>query len=450
MPRNFDIVVIGSGSAASAVAFRCRAAGRNMAIIDVRPFGGTCALRGCDPKKVLVGAAETLDRARRGEGSGVAAESLRLVWRDLMRFKRTFTTPVPAQREEKFTQAGVVALHGQARFIGPSTVQVGEEVLEGRYVVIASGQTPAHLGIPGEELLTTSEAFLDLDELPRRIVFVGGGYIAMEFAHIAARAGARVTILHRDRQPLPRFDPGLVGQLVARTRELGVTVELETEVTAVEARQGQLFVHAGAAERARGWEADMVVHAAGRVADIDGMNLAAAGVEWGRHGVKVNEYLQSVSNPKVYAAGDAAASGGPPLTPVAGYEGAIVAENVLGGNCVRPSYHAIPTVVFTIPPLAAVGLTEQEARDQGFKFVAHTAATADWYSSRRVGEKFSGYNVLVEAGTDYILGAHLLGDQAEETINLFALAMRSGLRAAELQKTLFSYPTHGSDVQYML
>ena len=450
MTRKFDLVVIGTGSAASAVASRCRSAGWQVAIIDSRPFGGTCALRGCDPKKVLVGAAEALDWVRRMKGKGIRAEELRIDWQELMRFKRSFIEAVPKNREEGFAKAGVAAFHGRARFVSPSSVQVNDDVLEGRYVVIAAGQKPADLKIPGTEYLTTSEQFLELNELPKRILFIGGGYIAFEFAHVAVRAGAQVTIVHRGPRPLPLFDPDLVDQIVKSSRELGVDVQLGTEVVGVEKSSGQLIVQASASGQQRTFEADMVVHAAGRVPEIDDMNLDAAGVAWDNQGVKVNEFLQSVSNPAVYAAGDAAASGGLPLTPVAGYEGIIVAANLLKGNSQKPNYLGIPTVVFAIPPLASVGLGESEARKQALKFRVKKEITSSWYSSRRVGEKYSGFKVLVEEDTDRILGAHLLGSEAEEVINLFGLAMRSGMRAADLKHMLYAYPTRGSDVPYML
>jgi glutathione reductase (NADPH) len=191
MTRAFDVIVIGTGSAASAVASRCRDAGWQVAIVDSRPFGGTCALRGCDPKKVLVGAAEAVDWTRRMQGRGIQAEKVQIDWPELMRFKRSFTEPIPLRREDEFAKAGIAAFHGRARFGGPTTVQVGEETLEGRHVVIAAGEGPADLGIPGAEHLTTSDQFLELNELPRRILFIGGGYIAFEFAHVAARAGSQ-------------------------------------------------------------------------------------------------------------------------------------------------------------------------------------------------------------------------------------------------------------------
>src|SRR5712692_3719837 len=383
-------------------------------------------------------------------GKGIQAEKLQIDWQELMRFKRSFTEPVPKSTEEKFAKAGIAAFHARARFVGPSSVQVNGEVLEGRYVVIAAGQKPADLKIPGTEHLTTSEQFLELEELPKRILFIGGGYIAFEFAHVAARAGAEVTIVHRGARPLPHFDPDLVDQVVKRTRELGAHVQLGTEVIGVEKSSGQLVVHASASGQERTFEADMVVHAAGRVPEIDDMSLDAAGVAWDNQGVKVNEFLQSVSNPAVYSAGDAAASGGPPLTPVAGYEGTIVAANLLKGNHRKGNYLGIPTVVFTIPALASVGVNEREAREQGLKYQVKKELTATWYSSRRVAEKYSGYKVIVEEGTDRILGAHLLGDQAAETVNLFAVAIRSGMRATDLSHMVFSYPTHASDLPYML
>lgn len=446
----FDLVVIGTGAAASTVASQCRSAGWQVAVIDSRPFGGTCALRGCDPKKVLVGAAEVLDWNHRMTGKGVRAEHVRIEWPELMRFKQSFTTPVPKRREETFAKAGIAAFHGRAHFVSSTAVRVGEEVLEGRHVVVATGAQPVNLHISGAEHFTTSDQFMELTELPQRIVFIGGGYISFEFAHVAARVGAHVTILHRGARPLKGFDPDLVDRLVQRTRNLGIDVQLQTELKGIEKAGSRLMMHASTDGERRAFEADLVVHGAGRIPEIDDLNLSAAKVQYDERGVQVNEYLQSVSNQAVYAAGDAAASGGPPLTPVAGYEGEIVAANLLEGNHRKPNYLAVPTVVFTVPPLAAVGLLEETAREQGLRFTRNHQDTSSWYSSRRVGEECSGFKVLLEEGSGRILGAHLVGPHADEVINLFALAIRSGLVATNLKEVLLTYPTQGSDIEYML
>lgn len=451
MPHQFDLVVIGTGSAASVVAHTCRRAGWSVAVIDSRPFGGTCALRGCDPKKVLVGAADALDRVHRLQGRGVRADRLRLDWSELMRFKRGMIEAVPTQREDGFARAGIETLHGRARFVGPGAITVGNHSLEGRHVLVAAGARPADLPIEGREHLVTSEQFLDIDVLPPRVLFVGGGYISFEFGHVAARAGATVTIIHHGTRPLHAFDPDLVDVLVAKSRALGIDVRLGATVTRISQTGNVFTVHAAVNDETLQIEADMVVHGAGRVPEIDDLNLDAAGVKWDLRGVTVNEYLQSVSNPAVYAAGDAAASGAPRLTPVAGYDGQIVAANLLDEKPRRtPDYAVIPGVVFTIPPLAAVGLLESGARRRGLDFEVRHGDTSSWYSSRRVAETHSGFKVLVEKLSGRILGAHVLGPHADDVINLFAMAMRTGTTASSVKEMRFGYPTAGSDLPYMV
>ena len=448
--KRYDLIVIGTGSAASSVAPRCRKAGWTVAIIDSRPFGGTCALRGCDPKKVLVGAAEALHWTHRLNGRGVHPAGARIDWRELMAFKRALIAPVPEGQEHWLRDVGIDTFHGRAKFVSRSVIHVGGDALEGTHVVIASGAMPAKLGIPGEEHLITSEEFLELDQLPKRIVFVGGGYVSMEFANVAVRAGAHVTVLHRGSRPLDGFDPDLADKVAQAARESGITLGLETQVQRVRKTAGGFAVDAASPRGSTPFEADLVVHGAGRVAEIDDLDLATAGVERGKRGVLVNEYLQSISNPAVYAAGDAAETEGLPLTPVAVLEGGAVADNLLRGNITRPNYSGTPTVAFTLSPIAAVGLSEHDARHQGLKFRVNSQDTSGWYSARRVGETHAASKVLVEEGTGRILGAHLLGPSADELINIFALAIRRGLTAEDLKDVMFAYPTHASDVGYMV
>jgi glutathione reductase (NADPH) len=447
MTQRFDVVAIGTGSAASTAAWKLQAAGRRVAVVDSRPYGGTCALRGCDPKKVLVGAAEALDRIQRMDGKGLQAQSPRIDWPALMRFKRTFTQPVPEAREREFIGGGISTLHGRARFVGPRRLKVGDDEIEAEHFVVAAGARPATLPFPGAEHVITSERFLELDALPPSIAFVGGGYISFEFAHIAVRAGAQAVILHGGVRPLEGFDPDLVGELVTASRERGIDVKLGARVDRVEKGSDSFVVYASGGVQVK---ADLVVHGAGRVPEIDDLGLEEANVQRSPRGVKVNDFLQSVSNPAVYAAGDAAATAGLPLTPVAGYEGGLVAANILEGNRRKPEYSGIPSVVFTIPPLAAVGLGVQAARERNLKFRVNHQWTESWYSSRRTAERHTGFKVLVEEGSGRILGAHLLGAQAEELVNIFALAIRAGLGKADLERVIFAYPSHASDLSYML
>ena len=448
MAKQFDLIVIGTGTAAATAAHRCANARWRVAVIDHLPYGGTCALRGCDPKKVLVGVAEALDHARRIRGKGLSGE-LSIEWRALMAFKRSFTEPVADNMEQSFRKKGIATYHGRARFVGPRSVEVGGETLEGRFVLIATGAEPAKLDIPGEEHLVTSTEFLDLEELPEHIVLVGGGYIAAEFSHIAARAGARVTVLQRGERMLKAFDADVVAWLSEKSRDIGIDVRLKTTVQRIEKTSDGFAVHTVADGKPESFSADLVVHAAGRVPELDSLDLHAAGIETEKGRLKLNDYLQSVSNPAVYAAGDAAAEG-PPLTPVSAHDGRVASANMLKGNHRKPDYLGVPSVAFTIPPLAAVGLAEEAARTQGLKFRAHTQKASSWYTARRVGEPTYGFKVLIEEGTDRILGAHLVGPHVDEAINVFALAIRSGQTAKDLQDTIFAYPTGASDIGYML
>src|SRR5215218_4949330 len=490
--HTFDLIIIGTGTAAPTTASECSSAGLSVAIIDSLPFGGTCALRGCDPKKVLVEAAKIIDSNQRHENKGITGSGgVHIKWSDLISFKRTFTDPFPKHREDGYINAEIVPFHGHARFIGPTTVKVevdkdtnnnNNTFLNGKHILIATGSKPINLNVPGSENIITSDQFLELgdDNLPNRIVFVGGGYISFEFAHIAARAGAKVTILHRGKQPLEHFDPDLVNRLVQRSRDIGIDVRLQAAVKSIDKSssslssssmttfngdgRNKLVVHYSSSsdiskknkqnsdEMTSTVEADMVVHGAGREPNINGLNLMdAGGVKYTHRGITVNEYLQSVSNPAVYAAGDVAANMGLPLTPVASYDGAVVANNLIRGNTLKSNYNGLPSVVFTIPPLVSVGMQEKEAKDQGLRFKTKYEDTSSWASSRRVGETCAGFKVLVEEDTNRILGAHILGPHAEEIINIFSIAIRLGLTTKDLNDPiLYTYPTNSSDILYML
>lgn len=451
MAKNYDLIVIGSGTAAQVASNWVAAAGWKVAVTDYRPFGGTCALRGCDPKKMLIAGAEVLDGFRRMTDHGVLGKDARIDWHELMAFKRTFTGPVPANQEKGFKKKGIDAYHAAARFTGPNALELdGGDTLEAKYILIATGARPVPLKFPGAEFLVTNEEFFELNALPKRVVLVGGGYIASEFSHIAAHAGAKVTVLQSGSRLLPQFDPDLVGWLMTSFQRAGIDVRTEHTVQAVEKNGSAFVVRARTKNGEQTFEADLVVHAAGRVADLDQLELKAGGIERDEHGhLKLNEFLQSTSNPAIYAAGDAAAKG-PSLTPVSSYDAKIVARNLLEGNHHRPDYRGVPSVAFTIPPIAAVGLSEEAARTQEIKFRKKTENASNWYTARRMAESVYGYKVLIDEDTDRVLGAHLVGPNVDEVINLFALAIQQGLTTAALKTTIFAYPTGASDIGYMM
>jgi glutathione reductase (NADPH) len=365
--KEFDLIVIGGGTGGNGVARMAANAGWNVASIDSLPFGGTCALRGCDPKKMLIAITEGVEWAHNLNGKGLEAQTS-VDWPAMIAFKRTFTDAMPGRIEGGLEKAGITVLHGGARFTGRDTIEVNGETLSARHFHIATGARPMTLNIPGEELLATSTEFLELPERPDRLVFVGGGFIAMEFAHISKRAGAReVTVLEMMERPLINFDPDLVEILREATTELGVDLRTRAKVLKIEKNGADFTVTYETPNGTETVKRDLVVHATGRVPDIDHLNLEAAGVEYSHKGIKVSSFMRT-SNPAIFAAGDCADSG-PHLTPVSAYEGRIAGKNLLAGKDEREvNYPPIPSVVFTLPQLASVGLSEAAAREKGLDF----------------------------------------------------------------------------------
>jgi len=450
MTKSYDLIVVGAGMAGVAAANKCASHGWDVAIVDALPYGGTCALRGCDPKKILRRGAEIIDGARLMRGKGIDDRGLAINWDDLMTHKRGFTDPVPQNLELDLASHGVDTLHGRARFTDKNRADIDGVPLEAGHFLIASGARPRQLDFPGHEHLIDSTDFLSLEALPARILFLGGGFISFEFAHIAARAGSSPVIIDRGERPLKGFDPDLVDLLVARGSEAGIDVRRTTVITSVEKSDNGYRVNLDRSGVAETIECDLVVHGAGRTPDLESLDLDAAGVDWGPRGVSVAGHLQSTTNPSVYAAGDSADTPGMPLTPVAVFEGKVAASNMVNGTTRTPDYVGVPTAVFTIPELARVGLLEQQARERGLDIDVRFSNTSGWYSNYRIGETTAAAKILVDRTTDQVVGAHLLGPEYAELINIIGLAMKLKLTTRQLKSMTAAYPTVGSDLGSML
>lgn len=248
---------------------------------------------------------------------------------------------------------------------------------------------------------------------------------------------------------LKEFDADLVGWLMESFQKLSIDVRTKTTVLSVEKTATGYTVVSSENGKKSTLEADIVVHASGRAPEFDSLDLAARGITTEKGRLKLNEFLQSVSNPFVYAAGDAARMG-PPLTPVSSHDAKVVAANLLNGKQRKPNYLAVPSVAFTIPPIAAVGLTEARALELGLKFRVQSKKTPMWFTARQQAEPVYGFKVLIEEDSGHILGAHLVGPHVDEVINVFALAMRHGLTREDLETTMFAYPSGASDIGSML
>jgi glutathione reductase (NADPH) len=306
------------------------------------------------------------------------------------------------------------------------------------------------MDFPGQEHLIDSTDFLNLEDLPHRVLFVGGGFVSFEFAHISARAGASPVIIDHGTRPLHAFDPDLVELLVARGAEVGIDMRRETDITSIKRAGSTYQVTVETSGTQSMIETDLVVHGAGRVPQLSKLGLNAANIAYSKRGVTVARHLQSTTNPAVYAAGDSADTPGMPLTPVAVFEGKVAASNMLKGTTHTPDYDGVPTAVFTVPELARVGLLEEDARAKGIDLDVRYHDTSGWYSNYRVGESTAAVKILIDTSNDTIIGAHMLGPEYGELINFLGLAMKLRLTTHQLKAMTATYPSVGSDLGSML
>jgi glutathione reductase (NADPH) len=356
---------------------------------------------------------------------------------------------IPGSLADLMNRRGVEVIRERGRFAGPNAIAVGGETLEARHIVVATGSKPRRLPFPGAELMITSDDVLSERTLPASIVFVGGGAIALEFSHVYARTGTRVTILEVLPRLLANMDADAVAQLRGATERIGVAIHTGIEIRRIDRAGDRLRViyEKGGSERAI--EADRVVNGAGRIADIDGLDLAAGQVASQNGRIVLDAHLRSTSNQTVYACGDAVATH-PQLSPIATYEGRIVGRNIVDGPTHSADYASIPACVFTVPALASVGLTQEAAEEKGIECRVAVNDMHNWLSGRTYAETAAWAKVLIDKPTDRIVGAHILGHAGEELIHVFALAMKHGITASEVTDFVYGFPTFSADIKSML
>ncbi|MFZ7127552.1 MAG: dihydrolipoyl dehydrogenase family protein [Desulfobacterales bacterium] len=450
--NQFDVVVVGSGTAGQTAAYDLREKGLKVAVIERsdRP-GGTCALTGCQPKKYFYEITEAVARCRHLQGSGIIAPPAGS-WPQVRTRKNEFTSPIPDRTVEGLRDAGIEFLRGNARYADADTLVLDDRQIHARYHVLATGAVPMPLPFEGNRHLIDNEAFLDIEELPSRIVFVGGGFISFEFAHFAARLGpddARIHIIEAMERPLGPFDAEMVDLLVEASEEDGIEVRSGVEITSVDRHSGGFTV---ATASGAPLEADLVVHGAGRSPAIEGMNLEAAGIEFTRKGIKVDDAMRT-SHPRVFAVGDCAET--IQLARVADREAHVAAENILadmgGAELSRIDYDTVPVLLFTYPQYGMVGKTEEQLGKDGTEYRESSGDHLSWPTYRRVGLRHAAYKIL--AGSDRrILGAHFISDNATGLVNTLRHAMMEGLTVDALHERsiVTPYPSRESDLIYML
>ncbi|HVZ41077.1 MAG TPA: NAD(P)/FAD-dependent oxidoreductase [Candidatus Kapabacteria bacterium] len=443
----YDFIVIGGGRAGFSALAPVAASGERTALIDHGAIGGLCSLNGCNPKKVLVRSSEVVEELSNAHRFGVDVAGMHAEWGRVIDRKETFTGGVTEQSEQMLREMGTDLIHGAPRFIGQDRLVVGDEEYHARAFVIATGSIPRPLDFSGAEHVRSTDDILALRTVPKHLVCIGAGVVAFEFAQVFARLGSRVTILARD-PALAGVEEELAAALLDYSRELGIEVVSVESVAEVRDGGGEYAVAYLSGETSAEIVADFVLNAAGRVASLEGLDLDAADVRTDAHGVVVTPYLRSVSNGAVFAAGDA--HGRMQLSPVATYEGFIVARNYLEGDAEMADYRVIPRAIYTIPALASVGITEADARRQGIVPTVVSSDMKEWKVVAIAGAELARAKVLIDAESDAILGAHLLGPSSAELIHLFAMAMRFNITATQLRTMQYAYPTVASTIPSML
>lgn len=440
MAYDYDTIVIGGGPGGLAAAYGL-AAKQKVLVIESDLWGGTCPNYGCDPKKMLYRGVEVKNATLRMNGFGISGTA-RIDWPSLMAFKRSYTTGIPAGTLTGLTRTGIKTLYGRAQLLGQHMVKVGSQNVTGEHIVIATGHTPRFPDIPGANLLKTSRDFLDVDELPTSIAFIGTGYVSVELANIAAAAGADVHIIgHSDRllRAFPKVATEALKQLLLKT---GIHFHPNVELTKISPLGTMTHLHADGFDL----NVDMAVTAMGRIANVADLGLANAGIKSDLRGIPVDDHLRTaVAN--IYAIGDVNLKPQPKLTPVAGFEGRYVAQQILGSQ--EPiHYPAIPTIVFGPTELAKVGVALEDALAAPEQYQVTHNETTHWYTYNRIQDPDAQVWTIVDKSTGKLAGAVVLASLAEDLINTFAAAIDAGQEPSDLNR-IYAYPSAQSDLQYL-
>lgn len=439
----FDLVVIGAGSGGVRAARIASGHGAKVAIVEEHKIGGTCVIRGCVPKKLLVyGAhfAEDLEDARR---FGWSLEGARFDWATLRDNVLSEVTRISGLYQQTLSNHNVTIFNGHAQLTGPNTVRIDDREVTSRIVLIATGARPHVPDIPGAEYGITSNDAFHLPQLPKRIVIAGAGYIANEFAGIFNEFGAKVTLVNRTDQILRGYDEQVRDRLLQITMAKGIQVLLKAPLERIEkhAEAEELTLHL---QGGLNVQCDAVLFATGRVPNTENLGLDAADVQIDAKGAIRVDADNRTTCASVYAVGDV--TNRVQLTPVAIREGHAFADTVFGNKPTRVDYHCIPSAVFSHPPLAGVGMTEAEARNKLGDVKVYTADFRPMKNVLAGRNERALYKVIVDPANDKIVGAHLIGPDAPEILQVLAVAVKAGLKKSQLDDCIALHPTMAEEL----
>jgi glutathione reductase (NADPH) len=434
---DFDLVVIGGGSGGVRAARVAAELGAKVALIESSQLGGTCVNLGCIPKKLLVYAAEFGHAWDEAAGYGFRVSEPTFDWATLVQRKNVEIARLNRAYEGLLHQAGVELIRGRAALIDPHTAQVAGRLLRSRYLLIATGGVPDLPRVAGRQHAITSDEAFHLPSLPQRVMLVGGGYIALEFASIFEGLGREVEVLHRGDQILRGFDRDVRDHLASELRKQGIAVRCCTSVRSIERRGHELDVKL---ENGESTSCDLLLFATGRVPNTADLGLERAGVALDGRGAVKADRLGRSSVPHIFAVGDVVGRFG--LTPVAIAQGHAVARTLFaGGGPVEPDLEHVPTAVFSQPPVAVVGLPEHDARAQYQRIATYRSVFTPLKHRLTGRDRQSLVKLVVDDDSDRVLGCHMVGADAPEIIQGFAVALKVGATKAQFDSVIGLHPS---------
>ncbi|KRL99050.1 dihydrolipoyl dehydrogenase family protein [Liquorilactobacillus satsumensis] len=433
---DYDVLYLGSGHGTFDGAIPLAATGKRVAVVESGLIGGTCPNRGCNAKITLDAPVALQQTATALQG--LVSPQLELNWNATVAHKHEVIKDLPGFIAGLLKDAGVTLFKGRGHFIDPHTIAVGTQQLSAEKIVIATGLHPHRLDIPGRQLAHDSREFMNLQELPHRIVIIGAGYISLEFATIANAFGAQVTVLLRGDKALRKFHQPFVQKLLALLEKRGVTFIKNTTVTSFSEEYGVKQVHYNQTETVA---ADWILDATGRNPNTEGLGLTELGVAYDEAGIIVNDHLQTTV-PNIYASGDVIKKKQPRLTPTAIFESKYLQQLFAGTTTAPIDYPAIPSVVFSSPRIAWLGLSPvQAAQDAAISQVHHNVLD-NWY--RHVEREQYGENILLFDKEHHLVGATEISEHAEDVINALLPALELKLDPAQVGRLIHLFPTISS------
>ena len=441
--QHYDLIVVGAGQGGGPLAGAAASADLRVAVIEREHVGGTCINEGCTPTKTMVASAKTAYLARRSGDFGVHTGDVRVDLAEVRARKNKVVKDFRNGSQKSLeSKPGLDLIWGEARFSGPKTLEValnagGSQTLTAERVVINTGQRPLAPKLPGLDGVPylDSTSVMDLGEVPEHLIILGGGYIGLEFGQMFRRFGSSVSVVQRGSQLLPREDPDIAEAVANILREEGVTVLLETDTEKVSAENGVTLTLRGG----KTVSGSHLLAATGRTPNTDHLGLDAAGIETDDKGyVTVNERLET-NVPGVYAIGDV--KGGPAFTHISYDDFRILKENLLNGGDRTIRDREVPYAVFIDPQLGRMGLSENEANEQGLNIKVARMPMSRVARAIETGETRGLMKVVIDADTDKLLGAAILGLEGGEIMSLLQVAKLGGLPYTALRDATFAHPT---------